>query len=346
MAEAALGAGDFDFWEVCRPMLADPLLVHKVAHDSVDDVRPCTGGLVCLSRMFRNLPYICTMNPRLGYEYAPEMTLTAASRTRRVLVVGGGPAGLEAAYVAAQRGHEVELWERRPQLGGQLRAAAREIDGGDIYLRLIDYYERQLERVGVTVRLGTAADGRAVSKLVPDVCILATGARVPPAGVAADPPGDVAVWYADDPDDPPRAKRVVVLGVDRTALVGAETRARAGSAVTMLAGDRRAGWDVAPTFKWRHAAWVGELGIAVLPGVSAAGWDPDGRLRLDRTGDGERPDPLDVDLLVVGGERRSRQRLVADLEYRVDVLHVVGDAVHPGSVCQAVHGAHRTALQV
>jgi len=162
MAESALAAGDFDFWEVCRPMLADPLLVHKVAHNAADDIRPCLGGLVCLSRMFRNLPYICTMNPRLGHEYEKELMLEPSSVKRKVLVIGGGPAGLEAAYTAARRGHEVELWERSERLGGQTIAAARELGGGEIFFKLIEYYRRQVERAGVTVRLATEATGRSV----------------------------------------------------------------------------------------------------------------------------------------------------------------------------------------
>jgi 2,4-dienoyl-CoA reductase (NADPH2) len=352
MAEQALQRGDFDFWEVCRPMLADPLLVHKLAHDAVEDIRPCTGGLVCLSRMFRNLPYICTMNPRLGHEFEPAMSVQPARQRRRVLVVGGGPGGLEAAFVAARRGHEVELWERRSRLGGQLLAAAREIGGGGVYLRVIDYYARQLERVGVTVRLETEADGRAVSAFAPDVCILATGARVEVEPVASSAPQGVLVWHADDAEAPPAAENVVVLGVDRSSLVAAECLAQRGSRVTVLSGGKKPAWDVAPTFKWRHAAWIKELGISVLRGAWADGWEPSGRLRLawdpgaEQSEKQERPHSLKLDLLVVGGQRSSRQELVRDLEYRADVLHVVGDAVHPGSMCQAIHDAYRVALQV
>ena len=140
-------------------------------------------------------------------------------------------------------------------------AASREIGGGEIFLRLVDYYARQLEQIGVTVRLETEATGRSVSAFAPEVCVVATGAAVAVHPVARQAPQGVTVWHADDAEDPPAGDKVVVLGVDRTALVAAEVLAQQGRDVTMVAGQDKPAWDVPPTFKWRHAAWVEEFGI-------------------------------------------------------------------------------------
>jgi hypothetical protein len=194
----------------------------------------------------------------------------------------------------------------------------------------------------VTVRLETEATGRAVSALAPEVCVVATGAGVDVHPVAQQAPSGVTVWRADDAEDPPAGRQVVVLGVDRTALVAAEILGQEGRDVTMVAGSYRQAWDVAPTFKWRHAAWVKEFDITVLKDTEAAGWTDEGELLLL----GEHAGPVPVDLLVAGQHRASRQTLLSELEYRVDVLHVVGDAVSPQSVCQAVHSAYRTAVDI
>jgi len=93
MANDCIGRGEFDYWEVCRPLLADPELVHKAAEDRLDEVRRCIGSLNCLSRLFRDLPYSCTMNPALGHEVEPEYAITPAAVKKKIMVIGAGPQG-------------------------------------------------------------------------------------------------------------------------------------------------------------------------------------------------------------------------------------------------------------
>ncbi len=96
LAEKAIADGIIDFWEICRPMLADPLLLHKVKESRLDEIKPCIGCMNCLAKMFSNLPYNCTVNPVLGHEMEPEYHITPAVRKKKTMVVGAGPASAAA----------------------------------------------------------------------------------------------------------------------------------------------------------------------------------------------------------------------------------------------------------
>lgn len=336
-ADEELGKGTMDFWEVCRPFLADPDLLNKAAEDQVEHVRPCMGGLMCLSRMFRNLPYVCSVNPRLGHEYDPAYAVEPVEVPKQVLVIGGGPAGMECALTAARRGHDVTLMEKHKALGGQMRIAALEIEsGGQAFTDLTESYEHQLAAAGVEIRLGVEATPKSVRALGPDVAVVATGARFQPCRVpGADLPH---VVYGDwtDPEKIPAGQRVVVLSSERAGLVLAEHLAVAGRDVTIV-GTAKVGPDVIPTFKWRHASWIEEHGLEV---VSHATVERIGADTVHLTVDGA-PRVLPADTVVVAGPRTSVNDLVRTLEFSVDELHVVGDAVLPRAVSNAVHEGFR-----
>lgn len=334
MADGAIAAGTIDFWEVCRPFLADPALLHKTAEDRVEEIRPCVGGLLCLSRMFRDLPYNCAMNPRLSHEYEPEYEVRPAGVKKRVLVIGGGPAGLEAAKVAAERGHAVTLMERREALGGQLRHAAKEVEGGFIWPKLVRYYETQLARYGVEVRLGQEVNRQVCERLKPDVIVVATGAtldldprRWP---VAGRPPLNV---YDVLEDRAEVGQRVVVLSGERAGLVCAEYLAALGKQVTIVEPGPRLAQDVIPTFKWRHMAWVKEYGIATVTKATVEAITPGGVTVVDDTGARRT---LPADTVVAAGPRRSAQDLIEALEFSGDELYIAGDVIRPRSVHNAV----------
>lgn len=343
LADKAIGEGKMDFWEVCRPFLADPELLLKVKEDRVREIKPCVGGLLCLSRMFRNLPYVCSMNPVLGHEYEPEYRLVRTRHPKKVLVIGAGPAGMEAAVTAAKKGHDVTLCEKSGRLGGQLNAASVEIGGGEVFNRLIDYYRIQLEKHGVDVRLNTTVNSGLVSKARPDVAVVACGASIPRSTL----PGieGAKVLHADHfgQEDVFKGKKVVVVGGSRAGLVVAERLAKEGNDITVVDEGERLAWDVIPTYKWRHVSWVKELGIKVLKASKARKVEAASLVVEDADGN---TSTLPFDVLVVSGPRVPDNALTTELTLRCDEVYTVGDAVAPRNVCEAIHEGYKVGVRL
>ena len=218
--ERLIADGGCDFVAMGRQLLADPDLPRRLADGRPEMVRPCINCFVCVARNFWSGQPVCAVNSRLGHYDEPAPG--PASPVRRVVVVGGGPAGMECARVAAGRGHQVSLVERAPRLGGTARFSALTTPAnGD----LVRWFEAALADAGVEVRCGTDADRDLVASLEPDVVVVATGAtRTLPAvpGVDLD-----HVLSGDDL---------------RALLTGAATRAPAGTLRRLaLAGARRLG---------------------------------------------------------------------------------------------------------
>ena len=164
-AEAVLAAGQADMVSIVRGQIADPHLVAKARAGRADDVRPCIScNQLCWGRRSRDYWISCLVNPSAGreWEWGGDRFEPAAD-PRRVLVVGGGPAGLETARVAAERGHRVTLVERARRLGGQFRLAGLQPSRGQI-TDLLAWYGRRLEALGVDVRLGVEAHRRLASR--------------------------------------------------------------------------------------------------------------------------------------------------------------------------------------
>ncbi len=343
MANEAIAVGKIDLWEVCRPFLADPMLLHKTAEDRVEEIRPCVGGLLCLSRMFRDLPYNCAMNPRLSHEYEPQYEVRPASSRKRVLVVGGGPAGLEAAKIAAERGHQVTLVERRGRLGGQLVHASKEVDGGYVWLRLIRYYETQLARYGVEMRLGQEMTRELCDRMKPDAIVVATGAALDVQGRYPLDGGALLDVYDVLEERVPVGQRVVVLSGERAGLVCAESLSAQGKRVTVVEPGDRIASDVIPTFRWRHMAWVKEYGIETVTGVRVAMVTRDAVEVVAK--DGARR-VIPADSVIAAGPRGSVQGLVDGLEFSGDEMYIAGDVIRPRAVHNAVREGFLAGLRI
>ncbi|GGX57198.1 dimethylglycine demethylation protein DgcA [Saccharospirillum salsuginis] len=175
-AERILEAGYVDFVGMTRAHIADPHLIAKIKMNQVDQIRQCVGANYCIDRQYQGLDVLCIQNAATSREHLgmPHVIEKTEGPIRKVLVIGGGPGGMEAARVAAERGHDVTLIEKAGELGGQITLAAKAPQRDQI-AGITRWYALELERLGVDLRFNTSADSSVVRDIQPDVCILATG---------------------------------------------------------------------------------------------------------------------------------------------------------------------------
>jgi 2,4-dienoyl-CoA reductase-like NADH-dependent reductase (Old Yellow Enzyme family)/thioredoxin reductase len=233
-AEEAIASGKVDMVALCRQLIADPETVNKLQQGHADDVRPCIRCNTCISRShFGSKPPRCAVNPLLGreldYEYQP-----APKRKKKVVVVGGGPAGLEAARALADRGHEVVLFEKSPQLGGLLRRAVKSPLKADLK-RYLDWSIRTATRnTNARFKLGTEATPKLVAEEEADALILAMGAApVIPKLTCHD--DSRVLWVGDVDNANVRiGNNVLIAGAGLTGCEAALRFIQSGKKVTLI----------------------------------------------------------------------------------------------------------------
>lgn len=171
-----LEAGYVDFVGMTRAHIADPHIIAKIKMNQVDQIRQCVGANYCIDRQYQGLDVLCIQNAATSREYMglPHIIEKTDGPIRKVLVIGGGPGGMEAARVAAERGHTVTLIEKASELGGQITLASKAPQRDQI-AGITRWYALELDRLGVELRFDTEADASVVRDIQPDVCILATG---------------------------------------------------------------------------------------------------------------------------------------------------------------------------
>lgn len=173
VAEAVLARGDADMVSMARPFLADPEFVNKAEQGRSDEINTCIGcNQACLDHIFGGKLTSCLVNPRACHE--TELLITPAATAKRIAVIGAGPAGLAFSTTAAQRGHEVTLFDAASEVGGQFNVAKR-IPGKEEFYETLRYFSRQLELTGVEVRLNTQVDAELLREGGFDEIVLATG---------------------------------------------------------------------------------------------------------------------------------------------------------------------------
>lgn len=334
-AESVLADGVADLVGMTRAIIADPEMPRKAAEGRLEDIRVCVGANEgCIGRLYQGLPIECVQNPAVGRE-AELAEVTPAPRRRRVLVVGGGPAGLETARVAAIRGHEVVLVERRDRLGGQVLVAVR-APGREEIAGITGWLEHQVRKLGVDVRVGVDAGRDEVLRLEPDAVVVATGS-LPRAPNATVHEGTEVLFPADVLDGDARAgRRIVVLAEDPhiLGLTTADFLATRGCQVTVLAPGYSAGEAIDDTLKPVVLARLLTQGVTLVPLHQA--------VEIHRTHviaehvlTGVRS-TFEADTVIAATQGRANNTLYYALRGRVPTLLLVGDAVAPRRIHDAV----------
>lgn len=357
-AEAVLGEGAADMVSIVRGQIADPHLARKASDDRPDDIRRCIScNQMCWGRRSRDYWISCLVNPSVGREHEwGGDRFTASESPKKVLIVGGGPAGLEAARVAAERGHEVILAEAANQLGGNFRLAGMQPRRGQI-LDLLEWYERQLAKLNVDVRLGCYVEASEIAGYRADVVILATGSYSRETGFQKALPsvealpgiemGNVFSVETIMARQVRPGKRVLLLdeGGGWRGCGTAWKLAEDGHSVTMLSPDPFIGKELQ-----RSAADVPlrrrlkQLGVDWLLEVSVLRWHGDGATLLDHNTGGQSF--VEADCLVLATTNAAANQLAEELLSSQQAVLEIGDCAAPRQAPYAFFEGRKVALDL
>jgi 2,4-dienoyl-CoA reductase-like NADH-dependent reductase (Old Yellow Enzyme family)/thioredoxin reductase len=353
LGEWALREGVADLIAMGRALIADPYLPAKAAEGRPDDVVPCIGCWECVEGNIQAVVQSvidpdstskgdieCSVNPAAGRE--ADSTIVPSASAKRVVVVGGGPAGMEAARVSRLRGHDVTLMEKASQLGGQLIPGAAPPHKEGISL-LVDYLDSQLRKLGVEVLLEKEATLENITSTRPDEVVWAAGTT--PVRPEIEGLDQRKVAFAVDvlSGKAEVGETVVIIGGDGTGCETAHLLADRGKRVTVVEVLPQVLSKEGTIIQMQLLEELARKGVELLTSVKYEGFDENGP--IVRTANGELR-TLQADSYVLAAGARSNSDIVPSLRERLDGVHVIGDALEPRRIRHAMYEGFEVGRQL
>ena len=344
LAEEMLANGKMDLVGMVRELIADPHFPNKARTGRVDDIRTCLAcNQSCVGRQVLELPITCIYNPVTGHEKIWADPGPAPVK-KKVVVVGGGPAGMEAARVAAERGHNVVLFEKSERLGGQVKLVMK-TPMRHSFEEIIKFGENQLPKLGVEVRLGVEANVDNILAENPEAVVVATGSD-PYIPEIPGAEGRNVLSVAAVMEGAETGERVVVVDTQGTqpACSMAEFLADQGKQVEIVTGLNWVGYYITPSV-WNHMyeRLLGK-GVTMSPmtGVTRIGEDSVEVFHVVNPEITRSIESVDTVVMATGGQ--ANDALYQELVGKIEGLHAVGDCAQPRDIEMATYNAHKVAV--
>lgn len=369
LAEQILKDGIADMVNLGRVLIADPYWPEKAKEGRVEEITPCIAcSQGCTDQLFSAKPVFCLANPRAGYE--GERVVKKTKSPKKVMVIGAGPGGLEAAITAAEAGHQVELYEKSNDIGGQLWIASTPPHKGEI-LELVRYFDAMIEKYDIDVYLETEVTEDLIKEVKPDFIIAAEGAEplMPPIE-GIDDPKVVSAWEVLR-NDPPLGKKIAVIGGGAVGLETAEFLAMKGTLspealyflfryeaesverlrelifkgtkeVTVFEMLPRVGKGVGKSTKWVLMGNIERLNVNVITNAKVLSMK-DALVVYEING---KKESMQFDSVVNAVGSRSVKKIASKLESLGIPYKVIGDSVRPAQINDAIHEGFLAALEI